>query len=318
MPAHFARHVARSGPLALSGCLIILATTLPTPSSAAEGRGIAWKTDFAAAQAEAKAKNLPLWIQFTGPWCIFCRKMDANAFIDPGIVARANERFVAVKIRSDSYENLVAQFGITSLPSTVVLSPSGRTILAQSRGYSDPYEFAAILDGAWANALVDPGILAMNGYCPVRLVEGKGRVKGDHRLAVFHDGHAYRFADAKAREAFLADTEKYLPSAGGLCVVTKKDKALDLPGDAACGATYHGRLYLFSTLDARAKFAASPDSYSGLDIADNGLCPHCKTVAKAEVAGKPEFAATHSGKRYLFPDESHRQAFREAPDRYVR
>ncbi len=318
MPTPLARHVARSGPLALSGWLVIFSTALATPSSAADGRGISWKTDFAAAQAEAKARNLPLWIQFTGPWCIFCRKMDANAFVDPGIAARADERFVAVKVRSDTYENLVSQFGITSLPSTVVLSPSGRTILAQSRGYSDPYEFASILDGAWANALIDPGILAMSGYCPVRLVEGKGRVAGDPRLAVFHDGHAYRFADAEARKTFLADPEKYLPSAGGACVVSKKDRALDLPGDPSFGATYHGRLYLFSSLDARARFVSSPDAYSGLDIADNGLCPHCKTVAKAEVAGKPEFAATHSGKRYLFPDDAHRQAFRQAPDRYVR
>ena len=111
----------------------------------------------------------------------------------------------------------------------MILSPSGRTILARSEGYSSPPEFAGLLDLAWSNALADPGVLAMGGYCPVRLVQGKGRVAGDPRLAVFHDGHAYRFADAAARDLFLKDPEQYLPSNGGLCAVSLKDSSKDGP-----------------------------------------------------------------------------------------
>ncbi len=311
---------ARAFPRARLGLIVspIAFLVLSNAALAGDGRGIAWRTDFASAQAEAKARNLPLWIQFTGPWCIFCRKMDANAFVEPAIVARSQSRFVPLKLRSDANENLVAQFGITSLPSSVVLSPSGKSILAQSAGYSDPYEFALVLDRAWANALVDPGILAISGYCPVKLVEGKGRVAGDPRLAVFHDGHAYRFADVAARDLFLKDPERFLPSDGGRCVVSKKDAQREAIGDPAFGATYNGRLYLFADAASRAKFAESPDAYSGVDIAENGLCPHCKRLHNKEVAGKAEFAATHSGKRYLFPDDTHRQAFRVAPDRYLR
>ncbi|MDB5351399.1 MAG: hypothetical protein JWN86_2646 [Planctomycetota bacterium] len=308
----FAR--ARLGLILSPIALVILANA----AVAGEGRGIAWRTDFASAQAEAKARNLPLWIQFTGPWCIFCRKMDANAFVEPGIVARSQSRFVPVKLRSESHENLVAQFGISGLPSTVILSPSGKTILARTEGYSDPKEFASTLNGAWANALADPGVLAMSGYCPVRLVQGQGRIKGDPRLAAFHDGHAYRFADVAARDLFLKDPERFLPSDGGRCVVTRKDAKRDAAGDPAFGATYNGRLYLFADAASRSRFADSPETYSGLDIAENGLCPHCKRLQNKDVAGKAEFAATYSGKRYLFPDETHRQAFRIAPDRYLR
>ena len=132
---------------------------------------------------------------------------------------------------------------------------------------------------------------------------------------MFHDGHAYRFADAQARDAFLKNPESYLPSDGGRCVVTRRDSARQAPGDARFGAIYNDRLYLFADAPALAKFAADPDAYSGVDLADEGRCPHCKGL---KVAGKPEFAATHSGRRYLFPDDTHRQAFRLAPDRYLR
>lgn len=310
---------ARVPPRALAGVLFAcLSLLVPATASASEGRGIPWRADFASAQAEARARNLPLWIQFTGPWCVYCRKMDMFTFNDAGVIARAQTRFVPVKLRSDSYPDLVAQFNITGLPATVILSPSGRLLLGQTDGYSDAPNFSGVLDSAWANAMADPEMLALSGYCPVRLVEGKGRVKGDPQFALFHDGRVYRFADAPARDAFRKDPERYLPSDGGRCVVTRKDAGKAAPGDPRFGATYHGRLYLFASAEARGKFAEDPDAYSGLDIADNGACPHCKTTAGQTVAGKPEFASTHAGRRYLFPDDAHRQAFRASPDRYIR
>jgi len=301
---------------ALLGLLALAVSA--APSRAGDGHGIAWRGDFAAAQAEARARNLPVWVQFTGPWCLYCRKMDMGPFADPAILARSQSRFVPVKVRSDVREDLAARYGITSLPATVLLSPSGGLILGQSAGYSDSAEFAGLLDSAWANALNAPEVLALSGYCPVRLVEGQGRVKGDARLAVFHDGHAYRFADPAARALFLADPEKYLPSDGGRCVVTRRDARKSAAGDPAFGATYRGRLYLFADATARGKFAADPEAYHTVDLADGGACPHCKGSAPQPVAGKPEIASTHAGRRYLFPDESHRQAFRAAPDRYIR
>ncbi len=317
-PTHAARLPGRVRFLLATLGLLFLLSASTKSALAGEGRGIDWRTDFNAARAEAQSRNLPLWVQFTGPWCLYCRLMDQNAFVQPGIVARSQSQFVPVKLRADVYEDLVAHFGVTSLPTTIILSPSGKMILGRTKGYNDAGSFAVMLDGAWSNALADPGILALAGNCPVRLVEGKGRVQGDPRLAVFHDGHAYRFADQQARDLFLKDPEHYLPSDGGLCVVTHKEKKSETPGDPKFGATYNGRLYLFIDLDARAKFAAHPDDYTSVDLADNGLCPHCRTSENKTVAGKPEFTATHFGKRYLFPDDTHRQAFRAAPDRYIR
>ena len=87
MPELSHRTLPRSGPSARLGCLLIAGLSALAPAAvAAEPSGIAWRSDFATAQAEARARNLPLWVQFTGPWCIFCRKMDANAFVDPAVI----------------------------------------------------------------------------------------------------------------------------------------------------------------------------------------------------------------------------------------
>ncbi len=307
----------RTGVRARLAYITLLASTA-LPASALSADGVPWRTDFAAAQAEARARNLPLWIQFTGPWCIYCKKMDFETFTDGGVVGRAQGQFIPVKVRSDAREDLVAWLGVGSLPTTVVLSPTGSTILGRRQGFAGPDEFAGILDGAWAGFTNSPEALALSGMCPVKLVQGQGRVAGRADLALFHDGKVYRFADASARDLFLKDPEKYLPADHGRCVVAKKDKNASIPGDPKFGAYYNDRLFVFADEDSRKKFAADPEKYSGIDIAENGECPHCRTVEGKKVAGRREFPITLGGRRYLFADDAHRQAFRLAPERYLR
>ncbi len=194
------------------GYFALLLVLVPALANAGENYGIAWRTDYASAQAEATARNLPLWIQFTGPWCIYCHKMDRETFPDAGIVARSQGQFVPLKLRSDVHEELVARLGVSGLPATVILSPTGSVILGRTSGFADPFNFASLLDGAWVNHTASPDLLAIEGFCPVRLVQGKGRVAGKPEVALFHDGHVYRFADVAARDLFLKDPEKYLPT----------------------------------------------------------------------------------------------------------
>src|SRR6185437_3614179 len=74
--------------------------------AADEPRKINWREDLGQAQAEARSRDLLLWIQFTGPWCINCRRMDRATFIHQGVVTRSREQFVPIKLRSDEHETL--------------------------------------------------------------------------------------------------------------------------------------------------------------------------------------------------------------------
>ena len=188
----------------------LLGPTLTDIAVAADDpRKIDWREDLGQAQAEAKSRDLLLWIQFTGPWCINCRRMDRATFVHPAVVTESRERFVPVKLRSDEHESLALSLGLSSLPSTVIVRPNGE-VVDKYEGYIEPERFEATL--AASSAARDdrpsrsrPGgreerrpagtaRSALAGYCPVSLLREQKLVPGRPDLTVEHDGRVFRFA----------------------------------------------------------------------------------------------------------------------------
>jgi YHS domain-containing protein/thioredoxin-related protein len=305
-------HAARSAILFAMGFAM-----MANRAGGADPHTIPWRSDFEKARAEAKARNLPLWVQFTGPWCIYCRKMDRETFVAPEVVAQARERFVPVKVRSDEREDLLAHYGISGLPATMIFAPNG-VVTARQDGFLEPGPFLAMLAQVPKLPPVLSDGVALAGFCPVTLVQGRGLTEGQRRYAVRYDGHEYRFANAAEREAFLKEPEKFLPSNSGKCVVSQVERGEALRGNPQFGVFYKERLYLFADEMARQKFAKEPEKYAHVDVAEQGNCPHCRGLAGRLVRGLPEFVATHAGRRYLFPDKTHLEAFRAEPEKYLR
>lgn len=273
---------------------------------------IPWRNSFESAQAEARASGRPLWVQFTGPWCVFCLKMERTVFNQPDIITTARDQFIPVKVRGDNREDLIERFSISGLPATVILTPDGREV-ARQEGYLDPNPFRALLASAQP-----PRKPALAGYCPVSLVKGLGLIRGRESLAVRYDGNDYYFADETNRSAFLKHPEIYLPSNGGRCPVRQVKDGVSVAGNPRCGVYYRDRLYLCADEPSRRQFAEHPEQFRDVDLADRGYCPHCRSQEGRLVRGLPQFAATHDGRRYLFPDRMHLEAFRASPETYLR
>ena len=298
------------------GLLVLVA-----PARGGERDAIPWRVAFERAQSEARAAGRPLWVQLTAPWCPYCRRMEREVFTRPEVVAAARAGFVAVRVQADDREDLVARFAVAGLPATIVLSPEGAEV-ARHEGFAEAGAFLALLDQARAKVAPAPDRTgdgpALGGYCPVTLVRGRGLTPGRPELGVRYDGREFRFATAADRDAFLKQPEIYLPANGGRCPVRQLDRGATVAGDPRFGVYYRGRLYLCADESARQRFARDPDRYRDVDLADGGRCPHCLRQSGRSVPGRPEFAATHAGRRYLFPDPRHLEAFRAAPDVYVR
>src|SRR6185312_10524951 len=79
----------------------------------AEPEPISWHGDYTGALEEARSANRLLWIQFTGPWCPNCKRMERDAFPDPDVIEHARESFVPLKLRSDVHEQLALGFNLT-------------------------------------------------------------------------------------------------------------------------------------------------------------------------------------------------------------
>jgi YHS domain-containing protein/thiol-disulfide isomerase/thioredoxin len=327
-------------------------------AQAGEPGSLPWRDDFARAQEEARSRNRPLWVQFTGPWCGYCRRMESEVFVSPEIIALARDQFIPVQVQSDVNEELVARFDLSGLPATYLLDPSGR-VIAKQEGYADPRSFRQFLDEALtrlarfaprgeavsrhslpslppnepvsltgpgpANTETDPRVgggsqqgIALGGLCPVSLVQEHRLVPGQRSLSWRLNGDEYWFASAAYRDAFRRQPEAFLPVDEGRCVVSRLDSGLLRPGQARFGLVYQDRIYLCADAVARDRFARDPERYANTDVADLGYCPHCRNQFGRLVRGSPRFALQHAGRRFFFPNAEHLAAFRDSPEKYLR
>lgn len=271
------RHATRPCPagfpvIALAGLAQLL---LGRDVLGSDGHAVAWRTDLGSAQAESRARGLPLWIQFTGPWCVNCRRMDRGAFVHPLVVAEARDRFVPVKLRSDEYEQLALNLGLSALPSTVIVRPDGE-VIDKWEGFGEPGEFLVFLGETQARFKKGRRVeVALASYCPVSLVDKKQLVRGQTSLTARRNGFEYRFADEQARLAFLASPERYEPANRGECPVRQVDGGVFKPGDPRWGILYRGHLYLCADAAGRDRFLKNPERYANVDLASMSDCPHC-------------------------------------------
>jgi len=119
--------------------------TLAQLRSQAAGGGIAapsgritwlsYQEGLATAQREGK-RTL---VDFMADWCGYCRKMDADTFSNASVIALSG-RYVFARVNVDQQGDLARKYGVSGLPTTVVLDPGGREI-TRITGYVPPQEF---------------------------------------------------------------------------------------------------------------------------------------------------------------------------------
>ncbi|MGO9914060.1 MAG: thioredoxin family protein [Isosphaeraceae bacterium] len=303
---------------------------------AAQPDSIRWRADYASALEEAKTADRLLWIQFTGPWCPNCTRMERDSFPAPPVVQHAEESFIPVKLRTDIYEQLALSFNLSAIPASIVVAPS-REVVAVQQGYLGPAE----LDGFLKEARARSGLgrakagtsvsqnsrkeeqrhgagerkrpadlpLALLGYCPVSLVRDRKLVLGQAGFTVEREGRIYRFGERAMAEEFRKQPDRFMPRNDGACPVSEVDLGTKLAGSPKWGVIYQDRLFLCASAEARQQFASSPERYAAVDVAEQGFCPHCIRASGLLVRGDPRHELAHDGRRYWFPDRSHRDAF---------
>ncbi|MEM9588539.1 MAG: hypothetical protein AAGA03_14740 [Planctomycetota bacterium] len=158
---------------------------------------------------------------------------------------------------------------------------------------------------------------ALQGYCPVCVVEMKKWVKGDRSHSASHDGKTYLFPSEDQKRMFLADPKKYTPALGGDCAVCLTDMNKRVPGSLRFAALHQDRLFLFPNQEIKQKFLDDPGKYSAADLALGGKCAVCKVEMKQDVMGSPKFMTSYQGMRYQFPGEEQLRMFKANPKKYA-
>jgi protein disulfide-isomerase len=110
--------------------------------------------------------------------------------------------------------------------------------------------------------------LALDGHCPVHLVNTTKWVRGDVRWGAIHRGRTYLFTTQQCQQAFLANPDFYSPVLSGNDPVAAVDDGRLVPGQREYGVTFikpeicEGQIYLFSSEATRAIFEQNPDRYA--------------------------------------------------------
>ena len=107
------------------------------------GGDLVWTPGYQKAIVTAEAKHQPLLISFHSSGCDWCRKMDAETFTDPRVVALSHG-FVCVRIDALREPELIQKFHITEFPVTLIADERGRT-LTHLDGFTDASAMAAAL-----------------------------------------------------------------------------------------------------------------------------------------------------------------------------
>jgi YHS domain-containing protein len=293
----------------------------PGVLAADDAAKIEWRQDLGQAQVEAKSRDLLLWIQFTGPWCINCRRMDRATFLHAGVITRSRDSFVPIKLRSDEHEALAQSLGLTILPSTVIVRPNGE-VVEKYEGYIEPETFEVALrevlrrenrlpeQVAARKKKAQDKAVALAGYCPVSLLKEQKLIPGRAEHVVEHDGRVFRFASEAEKQAFRKKPDAFAPANDGRCPVSQVDKGDFQPGDPRWGVVYGGHLFLFKDAGQRERFVKDPERYAHLDLADRGACPHAWTRAALYRRPPSRFTLPYPTTGALVPSPDRMEALR--------
>lgn len=104
--------------------------------------------------------------------------------------------------------------------------------------------------------------LALDGYCPVALLETGKWVKGDIRFGAIHRGRTYLFATAAEQQKFLATPDKFSPMLSGYDPVKYIEEGVLVEGKREHGLHHDEHMYLFVDEASLQKFWKSPMTYA--------------------------------------------------------
>jgi YHS domain-containing protein/thiol-disulfide isomerase/thioredoxin len=248
-----------------------------------------WLTSYAEASAMAASNKLPLLLHFDAPWCGACRQMDQSVLNQPEITALLGTKVIGVRLNADYNKDLIAEFGISSLPTEVVVLADGsrgsrylgattlnsyvarlnaisgnnsavvartETKIAQSSAAAqktEPQNLRACLI-----VKHDGKMVGLGGFSPISLKANRKWKRGIEEFVVEHEGVCYYFGSDIEVQRFKANPSYYIPRLHGCDLVELSQENRALPGAIEYGAFYKDQVYFFASLENRIRFEQNP------------------------------------------------------------
>jgi thioredoxin-related protein len=109
-----------------------------------------WHTSLETALAEAGDRNTLILVDAYAVWCGWCDKLEKDTLSDADVQAKMRG-FTLLKIDTDKQPEVARRYGVTGLPTTLILNAKGAVILRQA-GYMPPKDYLELLARAQKHA----------------------------------------------------------------------------------------------------------------------------------------------------------------------
>ncbi len=105
-------------------CLAASNVLAQSPTTA----GVQWHNDLDAARNKAQKEGKLLLVHFWTESCGPCRLLDTRVFNQPSVATAIHASYVPVKLNASEFPATAQRFGITRVPTDVVITPGGEVI----------------------------------------------------------------------------------------------------------------------------------------------------------------------------------------------
>lgn len=103
-------------------CLLLAA------SAAGQQPGINWQQDIETAKSTARQTNRLVLVHVVADGCGPCAALEKNVFNQPGVATAIEQQFVPVKLNANEFPGIATGFGITRVPTDVIITPDGQIL----------------------------------------------------------------------------------------------------------------------------------------------------------------------------------------------
>src|SRR3954452_20842814 len=109
----------------LSPLVVVLSAVLAVPAFG-QLEAVHWHNDLESAKVVAKSTNRLVLVHFWTPTCGPCMALNQNVFNQPGVASAIETQFVPVKLNADENSATATWYGITRVPTDVIVTPDGQ------------------------------------------------------------------------------------------------------------------------------------------------------------------------------------------------
>ncbi|HEV3137250.1 MAG TPA: thioredoxin family protein [Pirellulales bacterium] len=292
-----------------------------------------WQPNLETAQQLAGQTNRLVLVHFWAPWCQPCLRLDKEVFSHTETAAALNPNFVCVKLNVDETPGTARLYGVSSLPTDVILSPAGR-LVAQIQSPPTAVQYIAQMNQAAAGSrdLARKSQVQVAGNPPrtpdpAFAAGASGPAGGPPAVnttpqleptqpAYSNDRYAeYLREHSGAPQAPPANSQPGIqpqtPPVAGFNPPTSSGAPAASPGSMIPNEQYTAR----ASYQLQTQLPQLPPGCPPLGL--DGYCPITLSERQQWALGDTHWGAIHRGRTYLFVGPEEQKKFLSNPDLYA-